>query len=95
VGRRIGAVEEGAEGVGGSGGGDGGGRAGEAAQRVGREGVGAEVDGHGEATEQQGVCLVVSPARAGRWPTGLEWKLQEATCVSVMWGQSLATEGCT
>jgi hypothetical protein len=62
-------VEEGAESLGGGGGGDGG-RGGEAPQRIGREGVGAEVDGHGEwATTGRGLggvgrCSFVFPAAA-------------------------------
>jgi hypothetical protein len=63
-------VEEGAESIGGGGGGDGG-RGGEAPQRIGREGVGREVDGHGEwATAGRGSggvgrCSFVFPAAAG------------------------------
>src|SRR6185312_9534246 len=60
-------VEEGAQGLGGRGGRDGGGGGGDATQRVCREGVGAEMDGHGGGVGLSGSCcrLQLLPGRGG------------------------------
>lgn len=96
VGGGVGAVEEGAEGLGSRGGGygSGGARAGEAAQRVGREDVRAEVDGHGEGVPAVGgspgwlvaLYLACLPRRRRLlgWIGG-SWERGE-TCVYAMWG---------
>ena len=56
-------LEEGAQGFGGRGGGDGGGGGGDATQRVRREGVGAEMDGHGGVGVSGSCRLQLLPGR--------------------------------